>query len=204
MEQKIQELTDKIYREGVEKGEEKAKEVISEAEAKASQIVAGAKTEAEKIVAEAKKQAEELKRNTESELKLTGAQAVASIKNQIVGLVTAKVLDGATAGALSDPAVLKDFISVVISNWKMSEGEAPNLEVLLPAAKQAELERSFASGASAALGQGVTVAFSKDVKGGFRIGPADGSFKISLTDEDFKEFFKEYLRPKTRAYLFGE
>jgi V/A-type H+-transporting ATPase subunit E len=204
MEQKIQELTEKIYREGVEKGEEKAKEIVSEAENKAAGIIKEAKAEAEKVVADAKKQAEELKRNTESELKLSGSQAVASVKNRIVGLVTAKVIDGAANTALSDPATLKDFVSVVISNWKMSEGEAPSLEALLPAAKREELERSFASGASAALSGGLEVKFSNDIKAGFRIGPADGSFKVSLTDEDFREFFKDYLRPKTRAFLFGE
>jgi V/A-type H+-transporting ATPase subunit E len=204
MEQKIQELTDKIYKEGVEKGEERAKEIVSEAEAKAAQVVKDAEATAEKIVADARKQADELKRNAESELKLAGSQAVSSIKNRIVGLVTAKVVDDAAGKTLSDPAALKEFVHAAISNWKMSEGEAPSLEVLLPAAKQEELARAFHVGASGELHKGVEVRFSKDVKAGFRIGPADGSFKISLTDEDFKEFFKEYLRPKTRAYLFGE
>ncbi|MDR3012676.1 MAG: hypothetical protein LBU70_05625 [Chitinispirillales bacterium] len=204
MDQKIQELTKKIFEEGVEKGDAKAKEIVAAAEGKAEQIVKDARVEAEKVVADAKKQAEDLKRNTESELKLSGSQAIAAIKNRIVDLVTAKVMDDASVKALSDPAVLKDFVSVVISNWKMSEGEAPNFEALLPAAKQDELANSFASGASAALSGGLQVAFSKDIKAGFRIGPAGGAFKISLTDEDFNEFFKEYLRPRTRAYLFGE
>jgi V/A-type H+-transporting ATPase subunit E len=204
MEQKIQELTEKIYKEGVEKGEAKAKDIVAEAEGKAAGILKDAKAQAEKIVADAQKKADELKRNAESELKLAGTQAVASIKNKIVNLITAKVIDGASAKALSDPAALKEFVTAAISNWKMSAGEAPNLEVLLPAAKRDELEKSFGSGASGALSAGVQVAFSKDVKSGFRIGPSDGSYKISLTDEDFNEFFKEYLRPRTRAYLFGE
>lgn len=204
MEQKIQELTDKIYKEGVEKGEAKAKDIVAEAENKAAQIIKDAQAKAEQVAADAKKRADDLLRNTESELKLSGTQAVAAIKNQIVALVSAKVIDDAASKALSDPAALKEFVSIAVSNWKMSEGEAPRLEVLLPAAKQSELENSFTAGASEALKGGVEVKFSKDVKAGFRIGPVDGSFKISLTDEDFKEFFKEYLRPRTRAYLFGE
>ena len=204
MDQKIQELTKKIFEEGVEKGDARAKEIVAEAESKAGNIVKNAKAEAEKIIADAKKQADDLKRNTESELKLSGSQAVAAIKNRIIDLVTAKVMDDAAATALSNPDALREFISEVIKNWKMSEGEAPNLEVLLPAAKQSELQNAFASGASAAMSAGLQVAFSKDIKAGFRIGPAGGAFKISLTDEDFNEFFKEYLRPRTRAYLFGE
>jgi V/A-type H+-transporting ATPase subunit E len=204
MEQKIQELTDKIFKEGVEKGEAKASEVVSAAEAKAADIVKTAEAKAAQIVADAQKKAEELKRNTESELKLTGTQAISSVKSRIVGLITARVVDDAASKALSDPAILKDFVQTAISNWKMGGGDVPSLEVLLPEAKQDELTKAFHLGVSGELQKGVDVKFSKDVKAGFRIGPADGSFKISLTDEDFKEFFKEYLRPKTRAYLFGE
>jgi V/A-type H+-transporting ATPase subunit E len=145
-----------------------------------------------------------MKTKAESEIKLSGTQAVSAIKNKIVTLVTAKVIDDAATKALSDAGALKEFISAVVSNWKASAGEAPNLEVLLPAAKQEEFEKAGLAGASSTLSAGLTVTFSKDVKAGFKIGPADGSFKVSLTDADFQEFFKEYLRPKTRAYLFGE
>ncbi|MFP4164928.1 MAG: V-type ATP synthase subunit E [Chitinispirillaceae bacterium] len=204
MEQKIQELTEKIYQEGVEKGNEKAQQVVAEAEEKAAGILSDARARAEKIVEDAKKETEELKRNTESELKLSGSQAVASIKNQIVNLVTAQVLDESTSKALSDPAALREYIGMVIKNWKSSTGEVPDLEVLLPEQKKEELKKSFDKSASDELSKNLQVSFAKGIKSGFRIGPANGSFKISLTDEDFKEFFKEYLRPRTRAFLFGE
>jgi V/A-type H+-transporting ATPase subunit E len=204
MEQKIQELTEKIYREGVEKGEARAKDIVADAEGRAAAIVKEAKAQAEKLLADARKQADDLKRNAESELKNAGSQAIASIKNRIVNLISAKVLDESAGKTLSDPGALKEYILAAIQSWKLAGGEAPNLEVLLPAAKQDELQRSFNVGAGQALAAGVTVNFAADVKAGFRIGPADGTYKISLTDDDFKEFFKDYLRPRTRAYLFGE
>mgnify|MGYP000922642417 FL=1 len=204
MEQKIQELTEKIYQEGVERGEQKANQIISEAEAKASGIISEAKAQAEKILADARSQAEELKRNTESELKLSGSQVLSAIKQQILDLVTAKVIEDSTTQVLADPSNVKDFISTVIQNWKVSSGEVPRLEVLLPAHKQEELQKSFEKSASDLLKKNIDLAFSKSIKSGFRIGPVGGSFRISLTDEDFQEFFKEYLRPRTRKYLFGE
>ena len=54
MENKIQELTDKIYREGVEKGNEEALRLINEARMQAAKIVAEAQKEAEAIVTTAK------------------------------------------------------------------------------------------------------------------------------------------------------
>lgn len=203
MEQKIQELTAKIYQEGVEKGEAQAKKITSEAQEKAAGILADAKAQAEKIVADAKQQAVEIKRNAEAELKLSGTQVVSAIKQQVLDAVNAKVIDGSANAALSDPSTIKDFVAIIMQNWKVGD-QTPNLEVLLPAQKQEELTKAFEKAASDLLKKGLTLNFSKAVKSGFRIGPQGGSFKISLTDEDFTEFFKEFLRPGTRAYLFGE
>lgn len=56
MENKIQELTDKIYHEGVEKGNEEALRIVSEAQAKAEKLIEDARKQAEEIVASAKNQ----------------------------------------------------------------------------------------------------------------------------------------------------
>ena len=50
---------------------------------------------------------------------------------------------------------------------------------------------------------GVEASFSKKVAGGFRIGPKDGGYFISFTDETFNELISEYLRPATKKLLFG-
>ena len=38
---------------------------------------------------------------------------------------------------------------------------------------------------------------------GFKIGPKDGSYFISLTDDAFTALIGEYLRPATKSLLFG-
>ena len=70
MDTKIQELTDKIYREGVEKGKEEAGRIISDANQQKQTIVNEAEAEAKRIVSAAEKQAAELEKNTKAELKL--------------------------------------------------------------------------------------------------------------------------------------
>lgn len=49
MENKIQELTDKIYREGVEKGNEEAQKLILKAQEEAKKIVENAQKEADSM-----------------------------------------------------------------------------------------------------------------------------------------------------------
>ena len=86
MENKIQELTDKIYREGVEKGNEEAQKLIAKAQEEAKRIIEDAHKEADSIVATAHKSADELAENTKSELKLFAGQAECSeVRNRYVG-----------------------------------------------------------------------------------------------------------------------
>ena len=203
MNQKIQELTEKIYQEGVEKGESRAQKIVADAQEKAGGIVADAKAQAEKILADAQKQAAELKRNTEAEIKLSGTQALSAIKQQILDLITSKVVDDSMTKSLSEPGTIKEFVGLIVQSWKTGTTIA-GLEALLPEQKKDELEKAFQKSSSDLMKKGLSLSFSKSVKAGFRIGPKEGSFKISLTDEDFAEFFKEYLRPRTRTWLFGE
>ena len=54
---KIQELTSKLYSEGIEKGKEEAEKIIAEAKALSNQIVEDAKKKAQEIIAAAEKEA---------------------------------------------------------------------------------------------------------------------------------------------------
>ena len=58
--EKIQELTDKLYREGVEKGNAEGMRLVEKAKAEADKLVADARKEADEIGDKARKQAQEL------------------------------------------------------------------------------------------------------------------------------------------------
>ena len=65
MQDKLQELTDRLYNEGLSKGKHDGEELVQKAQAEADRIIAYAKAEAERIVAQANKEAEELKKKLE-------------------------------------------------------------------------------------------------------------------------------------------
>ena len=105
MDTKIQELTDKIYKEGVEKGNEEAGRIIAEANAQKESIVKAAEETAARIVAEAEKQAAELKKNTEAELKLFASQSVEALKSEVTNLITGNIVSANVKAALTDPGI---------------------------------------------------------------------------------------------------
>ena len=55
MDNKLQELTDKLYREGLSKGKEEGEAILAKAELKATEIVEAAQKKAEEIIKKAEK-----------------------------------------------------------------------------------------------------------------------------------------------------
>ena len=87
----LSELTDKIYAEGVEKGNAEAQQIIAKAQAEAANIVAEAKKQAEALQAQAVAKAAELDKNTRAELRLFAEQSVNALKTEVANLLTDQV-----------------------------------------------------------------------------------------------------------------
>lgn len=204
MDDKLQKLTDRLYREGVEKGEEEGESIVAAAGVRADEIVAGARKEAEEIIASAKKSAKELKERVESEIRLSGMQAIRTFKKEIEDVIVAEALDENLSEAMNDLGNIEDYVKTVIQNWHPERTESPTLELLLPEKRRKELEEWFKSEVGKVMAEGIDIRFHKNIKGGFQIASIEGGYRINLTDEDFLEFFKHYLKPRTRELLFGE
>jgi len=202
MDSKIQQLTETIYNEGVEKAREEADAILKEAKEKAEQIEKDAQKKADKIVEDANGKSEELKKQVDSEIKMTLNQAVSAMKQEITSLITMQVIQPSVKELFSNSDYLKKLISDVVKGWM--EKEDFDLNVILPESEREDLEKFFKNNLADELNKGLEVSFTKNLKSGFKIGPSDGSYVISFTDEDFTNFLKSYLRPKTSQLLFEE
>lgn len=201
MQNKLQELTEKIYQEGLEKGNKEAKTIIDNAKQEATSIVNAAKKEAEQIIADANKKAEESKKNTKSEIKLSSKQAINALKQQVTDLISNKIVEKSTSKKF-DADFTKSTIVNMLKNW--SKEQVSDLSILLPEKEEKELTEFFNKSAKDLLNKGLEIKFKAAVKSGFQIAPKDGSYKISFTEEDFNNFFKQYLRPKLVEILFED
>lgn len=201
MSNKLQELTERLYNEGLSKGKEEGEQLLARARSEAESIVADARKQAEEIVAAAGKQANELREKTASDVKMASAQCLQATKKDIENLLVGAISADSVTKSLSDPDFLKKIITAVAERF--STNESADLALLLPASMQQELEPWVAGALAKALGSEPKAQFSKKVAGGFSIGPKDGSWFVSLTDETFRELIAEYLRPVTRKLLFG-
>ena len=201
MQNKLQELTDKLYNEGVSKGKQEGEELLAKAKVQADDIVAKAKAEAAAIVAAANKEAEDLKTKVQGDLKMAAAQSVAATKKDIETLVISKMTEGEVKNALTSAEFVKEVILAVAKAF--NTGDPTDLEVVLPETLKKDLETFVTSELTKVLKGGVQASFSKKIAGGFTIGPKDGGYFISFTDETFNALISEYLRPATKKILFG-
>jgi len=198
---KLQELTQKLYEEGLSKGKADGEQMLEKARAQAEEIIKEAQRKADEIVARAHKEADDYRTKVEGDVKMAATQTIQETKAGIENMIVAQAVDAPVKAALADDSYIKEIITAVAA--KFQADEATDISLILPESMKAKLEPYVKETLAKTIGKGVDVNFSRSVSGGFHIGPKDGSWFISLSDESFAELIGSYLRPATKKLLFG-
>lgn len=201
MSNKLQELTDRLYNEGLSKGKEEGEILLFKARKEADEIIANARKQAEDIVTEAENRAAQLKEKAESDIKMASEQALMATKKDIENLLVNALCAEETEKVLSEEKFMKEIILAVAQKFSTQQSE--DISLVLPASLKSMLEPWVSTELKKTLKKEISVDFSKKIKGGFSIGPQNGSWYISMSDESFKALISEYLRPVTKKLLFG-
>jgi V/A-type H+-transporting ATPase subunit E len=199
MSDQLNDLLQRVYDEGVNKAKAEAEEILAKAQNDADGIVANAKQVAEKTIESAKVEAQNLKKNSESDLRAAAQSTLSAVKQELTEALLDQAFDSGLKAGASDPELVKTLILEVVSAWKESGGT-----VTVSKSLEAKLENILKQALPQAAAQGLKVKFSPTLKNGFSIAPADGSYKLSFTDEDFANLFKSYLRPRSNSILFKQ
>ncbi len=200
MQSKLQELTDKLYAEGVQKANDEAEAIIEKARNEANKIVAEANNQASKIVEDANAKAAEMQRNVEAEIKLASQQAISSLQQEIGSSITVQVAEPTLKEVFNNTDYVQSLISKVVEGWSKTGNF--DINVVLPEADKAEMDKFLKNSLAAEMNKGLSFEYDKGIKAGFKVGPKDGSYVISFAENDFQNFFKSFLRPKTNQLLF--
>ena len=196
MENKIQEITDKIYHEGVEKGQVEAQKILEIAKDERAALLKNAQQEAVKIIADAKKSAHELYRNTQSELQLYAGRAVEALKSEIADLVTRMVVDTAMSETVNNEWLQKLMLSLA-TDWVTKE------KVVIQTSDSDALTKYFVKRAKELFDKGVQIEQVNGKPTDFAIMPADKGYKVQFGEAEFAAYFREFLRPQLVEMLFN-
>ncbi len=202
MENKLQQLTEKLYNEGLSKGRAEAEAVLAKAHEDAEKIVAEAQDQAKAIVADARKAAAQLQANAESEVRLAAGQLKSALRQQIEEMVQMQVVTPQVTQAWRDNSFIKELAVAAVQ----ALGPENGLRVVLPENRGAELTEAVKNSLAEKFGteNGVEVVTDAKVRVPFRIAVREKGYYVSFSDADFDALFRSYLRPKVSELLFGE
>ena len=203
MHDKLQELTERLYNEGLSKGKQDGEELLQKAHAEADRIVAAAKVEAERIIAQADKEAEELKTKVAADVKMAATQSIAVTKQEIEKMVVTHAATEGVKANMGNAAFVKEMITSVVRAFNPENASPVALDFILPEALKAEVEPFVQNEITSQFKGEVKVDFSKKMNGGFKVAPKDGGYVLQFTDDEFTQLIANYLRPATKKILVG-
>lgn len=196
MENRIQELTDKLLKDGVEKGKLEAEKIIADANAKAAEIIAAANAKAAEIESDSKKNVQSLENNTKAEIRMYATQALEALKSEIANVIGDKIVKQTASELTNDKAFMNEFMFKLAEKWGAQE------DLVISTEDAAALTAVFAKKAASLLAKGVKIEQVNGQKTQFTIEPADGSYKVNFGNAEFESYFKNFLRPQLVEMIF--
>lgn len=199
MDIRVQELLEKIKRDGIEQAEADAAKIRAEAESRRADIVAAAEKEAKAIVAKAKADAERAEDAGKAALAQASRDLVLAFRGEIERVLASIV--GAEVGAAFDAETVKKALPAILEAW--AKDGRDELSVLLPAKDLSSLEAFFKDKLSAALRKGVDLKPHKDAKAGFRIAEKGGAAYYDFSADAVAAMLGSYLNARLAAIVAG-
>ena len=198
MDIQLQELIDKIKKDGVGEAEKKAAEILAEAEKKAQGIISDAETKAASILSSAKLETERMEKSSIDAIKQAGRNILISFRDGVAAQLSA-VINRETAKAY-DGGMLKTLIPETVKNW-VSNGNAEDISVLLSPKDLETLEAGFKAALKDEISRGLVIKSDDSIDSGFKIGVDNGAAYYDFSSEAVAQMFATYLNPKTALIM---
>ncbi len=198
MDVQLQDLIDKIKKDGVAAAEKIASEKLAQAQKDADKIIADAKVEAEKIKKTAKDETARMEKASEDAIRQASRNLVLSFRDSITKELSA-IVNAETEKAYSSD-LLSKLIPETVKAW-VSKTDATDVSVLLSEKDLKDLEKSLTQALKTEIGKGLTLKADKSLNSGFRIGVNDGAAFYDFSAEAVADLFSAYLNPRTAALM---
>jgi V/A-type H+-transporting ATPase subunit E len=193
MDTQVEELIDRIKRDGVAAAENSASQKISEAQKEAEKIISNAKAEADKIIRQAKDETERLQKSGEDAIKQAGRNLLIAFRDSIQNELSALVNNEVSSVYSKD--MLVKLVPEVIKEW-VKNNSAEDVSVLLNEKDLKQVEDGLKAALKGEISKGLTLGTDNSVAAGFRIGVKDGAAFYDYSADSVAELFSSYLNPR--------
>lgn len=196
--EKIQELTDKIYRDGIEKARREAEEILADANIKASDIIASANNEAVKIVSQAEDSARKTEERATAEIKMYAKQAFSSVRTSITDMLANKIVELGVNEVKQDKKFITKLLIEVAGKWASGES------LMVTSAQASALHKYISIYAKELLDSGLMFRQDDGERAFFSIAPFKEGYKVNFGEAEFESYLKSIIRPQLIEILFNK
>lgn len=193
MTQDLQQLLDKIQRDGVDKAKSEADKILEKANAQAQALLANAKDEAERTIANARHEAEAFERRAEETVRQSARDTILTVEKSVTALLTRLLVNDVNAALNSTELTLRLTMEAVRAYL------ADHAAVEVAAA--AKLADALRAKLAAEAVRGVTVVFDETAGTGFCVRLANGRIEHTFTGAAIAEALARQLRPRLAALM---
>jgi V/A-type H+-transporting ATPase subunit E len=197
MDIQLQELIDKIKKDGIESASDEAARLKFQAEAEAKRIVEAANKEAEAVISRGRADAERSEKAGIAALEQASRNLVLAFKAEIQTLLDKIIAQGVSASFGDD--ALKSVLPDLVKSWAAKGSD--ELAVILPEGQLGKLQGYFNEKLAAELKKGVELKSDRNLGAGFRIANKEGSAYYDFSAESVAELLSAYLNPRLAEIL---
>ena len=193
MTQDLQQLLDKIQRDGVDKAKSEADKILGQANAQAHALLANAKEEAARTIANARHEAEAFERRAEETIRQSARDTMLTVEKSVTALLTQLLVADVNAALNSTELtahLAQEAVRAYLSNKSAVEVAAA---ATLADALRAKLAAEAVSG--------VTIVTDETTGAGFRVRLANGRIEHNFTGAAVADALARQLRPRLAALM---
>jgi len=197
MEIQVQELIDKIKKDGIKAATDEASRIKTEAQTEARRIVEAAKREADDIISRGKQDAQRSEKAGIAALEQASRNLILAFKDEIQALLN-KII-GERVSANYGEETLKAALPDILKLW--AEKGADNLSLILPESELSKIQGFFNEQLNNELLKGVELKSNRKLPCGFHISNKEGSVYYDFSAEAVAALLSNYLNPKLAEIL---
>ncbi|MDR1030676.1 MAG: V-type ATP synthase subunit E [Treponema sp.] len=197
MDIQLQELIDKIKKDGIESAAEEAARLKSQAEEQAKRIVEVAQRDADAIIAKGKADAERLEKAGIVALEQASRNLVLAFKGEIQALLDTIIAQRLRESYTED--TLKAVLPELLKTWAAKGSD--ELDLILSEKALKNLQAYFNNILADTLARGLELKSDRNLAAGFRIAHKDGSAYYDFSAESVGTLLSAYLNPRLGEIL---
>lgn len=198
MDFQLQELIDKIKKDGVSSAEAAAAQITADAEKKAASIVEEAQKKSDDMIKNARAEIARLEKASEDAVTQACRNMLITFRDSLIAELDSLIQSEAAKAYSSD--LMKTLIPETVKAWSKN-ADASELAVILSEKDLKSLENELKAALKAEIAKGLEIKPDSALSAGFRIGVNNGAAFYDYSAESVADLFSAYLNPRVAAIM---